>query len=285
MQPEAEGTGRRLRSTGRRILSSARALAAAEADVNVDGDGAAAAEGDGAAAAEGGDAAAAEGDDGAAAEGDDGAAAGVCADFDLATLFVPGALGAGTVSNGTDEADVAVAEEPAAKRRLMGMDDLPRMPLVETEAAAVARVVMRRALLEAIAEPADDAAAEGEDAAAEGEDVAAAPAADIDFADTATLEPAAAVLSDPVSGGVCDGVFTTPAGQHPMVNQDVVFGQAREINGVQYFRIVDMFTPSRSKPQPDHVFGGTDDITDAWGAPLILACCVAATWCHLCCAH
>ena len=260
MQSETEGTGRRLRSSSsRRILSNARALAAAEAEVD----------GDDAAAAEDGDAAAAE-------DGGD-TAAGVCTDFDLAALFVPGALGAGNVSSGTDEADATVAEEPAAKRRLMGMDD-PRMPLVVTEAAAVTRVVMRRALLEAAAEPTDDAAAEGEA-------VTAAPAADVDFADAATLEPAAAVLSDPVSGGACDGVFTTPAGQHAMVNQDVVFGQAREIDGVQYFRVVDMFTPSRSKPQPDHVFEGTDDITDAWGVPPIRACCAAATWCQLCFAH
>ena len=256
-----EGIGRQLHSRAPSIARPGRSLASAETD--------AAAE-DGDAAAEDDDAAA-EGDD-AAAEGDD-AGSSACPDFDLATLVVPGDLGAGTVSDGTeDAADTGGLGTPATnvpaeptRRRLMG--DAPRMPLVETEAAAVVRVAhRRRALLEAAAEGAD-AAADGEGAAANGEGVIEATETEIDFSDEATLEVSAAVLGDAVSGGVCDGLFTTPAGQHAMVNQDIVFGQAREIEGVQYFRVVDMFTPSRSKPQPDHVFGGTDDITDAWGTP------------------
>ena len=82
--------------------------------------------------------------------------------------------------------------------------------------------------------------------------------------------PAAAVVGN-VSGGPCDGYPTTPAGNHAMVNQDVVFAAAREVEGTQYFRVVDMFTPSRAKPLPDYVFCndgacGSDDIVDAIGA-------------------
>ena len=94
----------------------------------------------------------------------------------------------------------------------------------------------------------------------------------VDFSDASTLQaPAASVGA--VVGGPCDGAFTTPATAHAMVNQDVVFAAAREIDGVQYFRVVDMFTPSRSKPQPDSVFGGSDDITDAWGEMLFSLVC------------
>ena len=261
MQPADEGIGRRLHSRVPRILSAGRALASAETDTDT-----AAEDTDADAAAEDtdADAAAEDTDTDAAAEGDD-AGSSACPNFDLTALIVPGDLGAGTVSNGTeDAADTGGLGTPATdvpaeptRRRLMG--EAPRMPLVETEAAAVVRVVQRRRTLL-------DAAAEGEPAA-DGEGAAGATETEIDFSDAATLEVSAAVLGDAVSGGVCDGAFTTPAGQHAMVNQDIVFAQAREIDGVQYFRVVDMFTPSRSKPQPDFEFGGTDDITDAWGAP------------------
>lgn len=48
---------------------------------------------------------------------------------------------------------------------------------------------------------------------------------------------------------------------HPMVNIDIVVGAA--IGNT--FRVYDAFTPSRSRPLPDAVFGGQDDILDAVG--------------------
>ena len=51
-------------------------------------------------------------------------------------------------------------------------------------------------------------------------------------------------------------------------SQDMIIGYARQVDGVQYFRIQDSFTPSRSRPLPDFVFGGQDDITDAIGMQL-----------------
>ena len=214
--------------------------------------------------------AAAEGDD-AAAEGEPDASAAACTadDIDVATLVVPGALGPGTIPTDEGEAGEAAAEGEAdaetAARRLRSTSS---MPLVQSEAAATSRMSAmhsRRDLLEADAEGAADAEAEGEGAV--GGDDGYKP---IDFSTPTTLE-----ASDPtvgvVAGGPCAGYSTTPGSAHAMVNQDVVFGAAREIDGVQYFRIVDMFTPSRSKPQPDHMFCdsgacGSDDIQDAIGA-------------------
>ena len=146
MQPADEGIGRRLHSRVPRILSAGRALASAETDTDT------------AAEDTDADAAAEDTDTDAAAEGDD-AGSSACPNFDLTALIVPGDLGAGTVSNGTeDAADTGGLGTPATdvpaeptRRRLMG--EAPRMPLVETEAAAVVRVVQRRrTLLDAAAE-------------------------------------------------------------------------------------------------------------------------------------
>ena len=45
----------------------------------------------------------------------------------------------------------------------------------------------------------------------------------------------------------------------------MIVGYARVVDGEQYFRIQDSFTPSRSRPLPDFNFGGQDDISDAIG--------------------
>jgi hypothetical protein len=74
-----------------------------------------------------------------------------------------------------------------------------------------------------------------------------------------------------VQAGPCMGAAMTPSFMHPMDNQDIVVGATREVAGRQYFRTVDMFTPSRAKPLPDYklcvgLVCGTDDIDDAIGA-------------------
>ena len=259
LQPEAEAQDSRRRRNSRRLASAARALASAEAET---------AAADGEAATEGADDAAAEG------EGTGGGTVGcTAADIDAATFVVPGALGPGTVPTDDVEPGEATAEgeAPNAEAAARKLQSSSSMPLVQAEAAAAARMGAlhsRRALL--------DAAAEGETTApaVEGEPPAGGDGGykPIDFATPTTLEAAAADTGT-VEGGPCAGFSTTPGSAHAMVNQDVVFGAAREIDGVQYFRIVDMFTPSRSKPQPDHMFCdgdvcGSDDITDAIGAPL-----------------
>jgi hypothetical protein len=73
-----------------------------------------------------------------------------------------------------------------------------------------------------------------------------------------------------VPTGTCAGAFVAPHAAFLMTNQDIVMGMARPVAGKQYFRVVDMFTPSRSKPRPDYMFCrlgvcGTDDISDAVG--------------------
>ena len=47
--------------------------------------------------------------------------------------------------------------------------------------------------------------------------------------------------------------------------QDIIIGYARQIDGTHYYRIQDTFTPSRSSPLLDYMFGGHDDIADAVG--------------------
>eukprot|EP00892_Ulva_mutabilis_P010891 jgi/Ulvmu1/8174/UM040_0071.1 len=227
------------------------------------------------------------GADGAAAEGEAPAAEGEA----------PAAAG---------EAPAAEGEAPSRRRRMHGM------PSVEAEAVpGLRRLAPRRALMQAApaegattpaapaegaatpaapaegaatpAAPAEGAAAseaedagagaEAEGAGAEGEGAAVSGAGTTveDYTGVLVM-PADAVLGD-VRGGPCDGYPTTPAGNHAMVNQDVVFGAAREVDGTQYFRVVDMFTPSRAKPLPDSVFCpdgdcGSDDIIDAIGAQI-----------------
>lgn len=237
---------------------------------------------EGAPAAEG-EAPAAEGE-GAAAEGE-GAGGGACAVQD--SVFVPGMLGAGEAMNGTAAAPAAAAEGAAAEGEAPAAEGeapaeapaeaaaeapaggrrLLRMPLVEAETVAGERRGTRSLL-----QNAGGASAEGEAAPAEGEGAAAEGAG-------AEGEGAAAEGEGGGSGGKpveittgeCAGFKATPANAHPMANQDVIFGVAREIGGTQYFRVVDMYTPSRAKPLPDHDFCfdgvcGSDSIEDAIGA-------------------
>lgn len=87
----------------------------------------------------------------------------------------------------------------------------------------------------------------------------------------------------------------TPSSTHPMSNQDIVLGAAVARGGKQYYKVVDMFTPSRAKPLPDANFCvaggcGTDDIDDATGAPVTLLSVLLDTFlrhqlrrqCHRC---
>lgn len=217
-----------------------------------------------AAAAAAGGGAAAEGE-GAGAEGDG----------------APAAEGDGAGSEAPAEGTAGAETAPAGRRRMHSM------PAVEAEAApAIRRMTARRSLLQAApAENAPAAPAEGtpdaEGTPAGAEGTAEAETGDGDYAGAAKdgkidydgniVMPANPVVGK-VSGGPCDGYPTTPPGAttHAMVNQDVVFAAAREVDGVQYFRVVDMFTPSRAKPLPDHVFCedgtcGSDDIVDAIG--------------------
>eukprot|EP01025_Chloroclados_australasicus_P030431 TRINITY_DN3054_c0_g1_i13.p1 TRINITY_DN3054_c0_g1~~TRINITY_DN3054_c0_g1_i13.p1 ORF type:complete len:460 (-),score=105.97 TRINITY_DN3054_c0_g1_i13:349-1653(-) len=72
---------------------------------------------------------------------------------------------------------------------------------------------------------------------------------------------AGGAFTDFFGEGACSNPIMNIAGAHAMINQDIVVASARG----DYFRIQDSFTPSRSKPLPDVVFGGQDDITDAVG--------------------
>ena len=235
---------------------------------------------EGAPAAEG-EAPAAEGE-GPAAEGE--GAGGVCPV--QTTVYVPGVLGAGEAQNGTAAAAGAPAAEgeapaaegeapaaegevaaeapaaaegeaPAAGRRMLSM------PAVEAESAGLdRRGAGFRGLLHNHGEgaPAEgEAGAEGEGAPAEGEGGGAAG------------------KPTEIATGPCAGFKQTDPSAHAMANQDVVFAAARQVAGVQYFRVVDMFTPSRAKPQPDHVFCfdgacGSDSIEDAIGASTSASC-------------
>lgn len=223
---------------------------------------------------------AAEGAPAAEGEGAAPAGGGACSATDItaATLVVPGALGAGAVYTavvdvvGTAGGDAAPAAAEAAARKLQST--YTGMPLLQAESvqtAPVHQLETRRALLNRVLASAEaPPAAEGESATAEGEGAGGGKEKEIDFGAPATLQVSAAIVGT-VSGGPCDGASRTPGNAHAMVNQDVVLGAARVINGTQYFRIVDMFTPSRAKPQPDHMFCdggacGSDDIEDAIGA-------------------
>eukprot|EP00892_Ulva_mutabilis_P012398 jgi/Ulvmu1/9530/UM053_0019.1 len=211
-----------------------------------------------------GEAPAAEGE-GAAAEGEGGGS--VCPQ--QSTVFQPSVLGAGEAKNGTAAAPAAVAEGEAPAAEGEAPAEAPAEGAAAAEAPAAGRRLMRMPVVEAETvsfgrrlredhEDGDhdhDADAEGE---AEGEGAAEGEGG--------------GKVGKPVeiTTGPCAGFYATPGSAHAMVNQDVVFGAARMVDGTQYFRVVDMFTPSRAKPLPDHEFCfegtcGTDSIEDAIG--------------------
>jgi hypothetical protein len=195
----------------------------------------------------------------------EGAPAGVCK-VDAATLWKGEPLGSGTPVTG-DAAKPSAAEAPAseapaseapaseapasaeASRRLKQV--LPRMPQAEAEGVGLPplsrRSLRARLLLE----------------------TAVSYGTPVDSG-----EPTLPTKQ----GGPCAGHALTPTNAHPMDNQDVTFVAARAVEGKQYFRVIDMFTPSRAKPLPDYMFCqdgtcGTDDIVDAIGAPPSCASC------------
>jgi hypothetical protein len=194
------------------------------------------------------------------------------------------AEGEGPTAEGTPAAETTAAAPAVTGNRRRLQAAMPRMPVVEAEAALTGRAAtLRRKLLNAAAEAppagAEAPAAETE-APAEGEGAAGGTTKAVKSYHK-PLEVSAPTLGK-VSGGPCAGAPSTPASAHAMVNQDIAFGQARLIGGKQYFRVVDMFTPSRSKPQPDYLFCvdgkcGQDDISDAIGVHPRHFCGLTAT--------
>jgi hypothetical protein len=206
-----------------------------------------------------------------------------CAAVPAAQVVKPTDLGAGTAATPA-EADAAAAsavptsegapaatpeaaaENPSGRRRRLAATHLPEL---EAEAVPLrlkaASSVLNRKLLQAPAE----GEASAPEAAAEG------PAG-------AHKAGKGKQALKTVSAGPCAGAYMTPSANHAMDNQDIVLGMSRAVQGKQYFRVVDMFTPSRAKPQPDHAFCkgsicGTDDITDAIGVASQCKDFVAAT--------
>jgi hypothetical protein len=160
----------------------------------------------------------------------------------------------------------AAAENPSGRRRRLAATHMPEL---EAEAVPLrlkaASSFLKRKLLQAPAE----GEASAPEAAAEGPAGAHKPGKGKQALKT-------------VSAGPCAGAYMTPSDNHAMDNQDIVLGMSRAVQGKQYFRVVDMFTPSRAKPQPDHAFCkgticGTDDITDAIGVAPQCKDFVAAT--------